>query len=59
MPTAASGFRPASDIRYCAAMFWLVPCPAVEKLSLPGSLRIAAWRSCTVFTCESAFTAQM
>jgi hypothetical protein len=59
MPTASVGFRPASVMRYCAAMFWLVPGPAVEKLSLPGSLRIAACRSCTVFTGESARTAQM
>src|SRR6185503_2760416 len=59
MPTAWSFVRFASVIQYCAAMFWLVPIPAVEKLSLPGFARISAISAAAVRCGESPLTKQM
>ena len=43
-------------MKYCAAMFWLVPAPAVEKLSLPGFLRISSTSSAALRSGESPRT---
>jgi hypothetical protein len=40
-------------------MFWLVPMPAVEKLSLPGFLRISPMSAAALRNGESPFTKQM
>src|ERR1043166_8218682 len=47
IPTAWSLVRPASVMKYCTAMFWLVPTPAVAKLSLPGFARMVFQVGCT------------